>query len=296
MPAPTPLPLRRAMIRRAQQGQSPEMIARALGVPVRTVRHLLHRLQGSEQPADLAPCYQRTPLPDEGSRHPLYPETLALRRQHPSWGAGFLRVVLYERYPDQSVPSERTLQRWIHSAGLGPAPAGRRPVSETPRAAQPHDTWQTDACEQVRLRSGQPVSWLRMIDECSGAVLWTKVFPPREVAHRRAHPGAGRVPPGVPALGTTGHDAGGQRWPVGLRWRLAAGPGVVADRLRHSRPLQRPALSDAERRGGAFPGDREALGRPWQLRHARGVATESALRRPGATGGLPKHRGTKSGR
>jgi hypothetical protein len=36
-----------------------------------------------------------------------------------------------------------------------------------------------DAAEQVPLRSGRRVCWLRIVDECSGAVLETVVFPPR---------------------------------------------------------------------------------------------------------------------
>jgi DNA-directed RNA polymerase specialized sigma24 family protein len=43
MPAPTPLPLRRAIARRHQRGQTATAIAQALGLPARTVRQLLHR-------------------------------------------------------------------------------------------------------------------------------------------------------------------------------------------------------------------------------------------------------------
>src|SRR5205814_1983882 len=60
---------------------------------------------------------------------------------------------------------------------LNPAPTGRRSAGESLRAQRPHETWQIDAAELVRLRSGERVSWLRIVDECSGAVLWTVVFP-----------------------------------------------------------------------------------------------------------------------
>jgi transposase InsO family protein len=121
----------------------------------------------------------------------LRDEVLALRRTHPRWGAGLLRVLLQRDHPDCAIPDARTLQRWLRSAGLGPAPAGRRPTAETPpgRATQPHAVWQMDAAEQIRLQTGQRVSWLRLVDECSGAVLGTNVFsqgkwltvPPQEV-------------------------------------------------------------------------------------------------------------------
>jgi hypothetical protein len=35
-----------------------------------------------------------------------------------------------------------------------------------------------DAAEQMRIAGGQGVSWLRLVDECSGAFLATTVFPP----------------------------------------------------------------------------------------------------------------------
>jgi hypothetical protein len=35
-----------------------------------------------------------------------------------------------------------------------------------------------DAAELIELRAGSLVCWLRIADECSGAVLWTTVFPP----------------------------------------------------------------------------------------------------------------------
>src|SRR5262249_55120771 len=40
----------------------------------------------------------------------------------------------------------------------------------------PHEVWQMDACEQIPLGNGQRVCWLRGVDECSGAILWTEVF------------------------------------------------------------------------------------------------------------------------
>ena len=64
-------------------------------------------------------------------------------------------------------------------AGLSPAPAGRRPAATPRRATQPHDTWQLDAAEHLTLADGREASWVRITDECSGAVLATAVFPPR---------------------------------------------------------------------------------------------------------------------
>jgi hypothetical protein len=106
----------------------------------------------------------------------VYDQALELRRCHPTWGAGLIRVVLHERWPQRALPSTRTLRRWFSPAGLGPAPRGRKPMQHRPRATRAHAVWQMDAAEQLRLQTGEQVSWLRLTDECSGAVLGTKVF------------------------------------------------------------------------------------------------------------------------
>lgn len=190
MPAPTPLPLRKAIWHRHQNGQTPATIAQDLGLRLRTVQQLLCR---GRSHAALAPAYQRCGRPQDDDAQQLCQEAIELRRQHPTWGAGYLRIQLRHRHPDATLPTERTLQRSLRHAGLGPAPKGRRPTANSQRAGQPHEVWQMDAAEQIPLASGQRVSWLRIVDEGSGAVLWTKVFPPSELADRPAHRGAGRV-------------------------------------------------------------------------------------------------------
>lgn len=176
MPAPTPLPLRRALWRRARQGQATATIARALGLSPRTVRRLRRRALDVADDA-LGPDYTACGRRRSAAAEALRQQVLELRRAHPTWGAGLLRVLLAQEHPPAIVPCERTLQRWLSAAGLGPAPAGRRPgASLGPRADRPHAVWQIDASEQIRLRSGRRVSWLRIVDECSGAVLWTRVF------------------------------------------------------------------------------------------------------------------------
>src|SRR5206468_11296761 len=82
MQAPTPLPLRRAIVRRHQRGRSAAAIAHALGLPVRTVRQLLRRgrLLG---PAALAPTYRGGCRRGRAAQR-LCEEALALRRDHPT--------------------------------------------------------------------------------------------------------------------------------------------------------------------------------------------------------------------
>ena len=177
MPRPLAVPIRQAIWRRFQDGQDGPAIAEGLG----------------PRPADRPSS--APPLPAGRSRRSLpllrpmwggHPEArgvrlqaaLGLRREHPTWGAGLIRVMLRRQQPDLCPPAERTLQRWFLRAGLAPAPAGRRPATDSRRAERPHQVWQMDAAELVKLRTGQRVCWLRIADECSGAVLWTAVFPP----------------------------------------------------------------------------------------------------------------------
>jgi hypothetical protein len=171
MPAPIPLPLRRLILRRHQQGHSPSDIAGDLGVSVRSVHLLARRFAQLGQQA-LIPCYRTVAPPPP----PLVDVALDLRRLHPPWGAGLIRARLLRDHPDQPPPCTRTLQRHFARAGLAPARPGRKPLPRRRRADQPHLVWQMDAAEEVLLGCGQKVSWLRLTDECSGAFLQTTVF------------------------------------------------------------------------------------------------------------------------
>jgi transposase len=190
VPAPVPLPVRQALWNRHQRGAPVSELSQAFGLPPRTVRGLLRR--GRERgAAGLAPDPTRPATPPR--RHPAYEAALQLRREHPGWGAGLIRVVLAER--GSAPPAERTIQRWLRGAGLGPAPPGRRPEPAGGRAAAPHDTWQVDAAEAIDLADGSAACWLRAADEFTGAVLGTAVFPPPAVELRAP----GRDPGGAAA-------------------------------------------------------------------------------------------------
>jgi hypothetical protein len=179
-PAPSPYPSASFFFRRWQQRADPAATAQQLRLPVRSVRRLFARFE-RHGPAGIAPAYPRC-----GSRQParadpaVAEQACDLRRQHPTWGAELIRVVLHQQHPALPLPCTRTLRRLLRRAGLSPAPAGRppgTPRTPVPRADRPHVGWQTDAAEELRLRGGQRVCWLRVVDECSGAFLSTVVFP-----------------------------------------------------------------------------------------------------------------------
>src|SRR5271165_1421794 len=146
------VPVRLVLCRRWQQGQTAADIANALALAPRTVRHLLRRLREGQLLEALTPAYDRSGWRRPWPNQELFRDALDLRRQHPGWGAGLIRVILHERWPSQPLPSTRTLQRWLARAGLGPAPQGRPPATQQSRASRAHEVWQMDAVEQIRLR------------------------------------------------------------------------------------------------------------------------------------------------
>jgi transposase InsO family protein len=163
---------RQAIWRRHQQGESAAVIAKALALKVRSVRRLLlgfGRAGGPTQPA-----YQhcgRQPCQDH---HALCPQVLALRRLHPTWGAGRILAELSKSIALPALPNRSTIKRWLSDAGLAPPRCPTRPAA--PRASRVHQVWQMDACERIPLTDGSRVCWLRLVDEASGAVLLTWVF------------------------------------------------------------------------------------------------------------------------
>jgi transposase len=199
MPSPVPIPVRQAILRRWQKGESVANLAEDLELSVRTVRHLVRRFAERGQNA-LEPDYPRcatNKLPTESVQ---FQKAIEMRKQHPGWGGGLIRILLQDQ-DIEDCPSERTLQRWFRRSTLTPAPPGRRPASDQRRASQPHDVWQMDAVDQLRLANGQQVSWLRVVDECSGVVLGTTIFPPKPLDAGGTHARTGDVAPGFFAVG-----------------------------------------------------------------------------------------------
>ena len=195
MPAPVPLPIRQAMLQRAKHGATTTELSQDFDIPARTVRNLLKRFRerGDE---GLTPNYRRLSQPPPPPKHPAFAPAVLLRQEHPEWGAGLIRVYL-QKQGVQPLPCVRTIQKWFRRVGLGPAPPGKRPAASANRATTPHQIWQVDAAEEIELGDGTKVSWLRIVDEFTGAVLHTAIFPPREVERRASGVHPGRTAPGL---------------------------------------------------------------------------------------------------
>lgn len=152
------------------------VIAAQWQVSEKSVRRLLRRFeqrgaQGTDN--DYHHCGQR--LDGDWKQR-----AAQVRHEHPDWGAEMIRLHLLDEEAGLLVPSGRTLQRWLRQMDLQPARQGRRPKGtrppRRPRADQPHQHWQIDAAEGMKLKCHGYASWLRIVDECSGAFLMTEVF------------------------------------------------------------------------------------------------------------------------
>ena len=207
MPRPIATAHRQLIHRLAHQGMPVSVIAQRLKISPRSVRRLLGRpgaLLGALWPA-------------RGPSRPCWREAAAaLRREHPRWGAQRLLLDLAKQPLPGTPPPLRTLERWLARTDLPPAPPGRRPTERPTRTQEPHERWQMDAMDQVRLGDGRQASCLRIVDECSGAPLGNRVFPPGQLGSGSGRPDASHASPVVGALGPALADACGQRHALGF--------------------------------------------------------------------------------
>ncbi len=189
MPRAIPVAIRQQIWQGHQRGESTAGLAAAYGVSPRAVRALLRRLREAG-PDAMRPNYHAPPPPAHAKPATCRTTVIQLRREHPTWGAAWLLTVLRQQFPERPWPVPRTCQRWLKAVGLNPAPPGRRPSVNANRSAQPHEVWQMDGAECIRLASGTQVCWLRMVDELTGAALQTTIFPSAPLVPGRCPAGA----------------------------------------------------------------------------------------------------------
>ena len=188
MPCPLPFPLREQIVQRHQQGEPLTALAHDLNLPYRTVRQWWRRFRDEGAPG-LQTRYHNCGPKGPKTAPAIHTAALAMKREHPTWGAGLIRVQLLEQFPGQCVPQIRAIQRWFQAAELQPRRA-KAPPRERERAKEVHAVWEVDAKEQMRLADGAGTSVLTVTDEASGAVLRLAPFSPVAVDPCRAGDGA----------------------------------------------------------------------------------------------------------
>lgn len=180
MPVATALSIRREIVQRHQGGEKYKTIANELRLSYGTVRNVWRQFK---QQGHVNPAYERCRHTAIRKRQALYEQGIALKRAHPGWGAGLIRVELAEQFETSELPSERTLQRWFRRAGLSGTIPERRARTKVQRGQHPHEVWALDAKEEIKLADGSYVSWLTITDEASGAILTAALFPHSTVGH-----------------------------------------------------------------------------------------------------------------
>jgi hypothetical protein len=260
MPKPVPIPVRQKLLQRAQLGESTASLAAAFGLAPRTVRHLRKRFR-DRGPDSIPPDYHAPKTQAQAYSDHVRELALGLRRQHSSWGAVLIWVALGVQHPDIVRPNPSTLRRWFHDAGLGPAPPSLRPRTPSKRATAPHQTWQIDASERIPLASGTQVCWLRVVDEASGAVLGTVIFPPSLLEPGRPPSHPNRPAQAVRTLGPARAVEDRQRNALGLAWRPADRPGVLVGGLGRGAADQSAASAPGQWRDRALSGGGQVVGR-----------------------------------
>lgn len=179
MPSAIAVPIRQQMVELKEHGYSYREVAKQLGQSRHSVRQIYRRWRRGGSAA-LTPSYERCGHRGVKFEQWVWRSAIYLKRRHPDWGGGYIRVVLQERWSECAIPSERTLQRWFRAAGVASAPM--RPVPPKPeRAEQVHECWQVDAVSHQALADGTQASWLSATDVASGALLESSAFPLRLV-------------------------------------------------------------------------------------------------------------------
>jgi hypothetical protein len=200
MPRALSVPIREEIVRRHQQGQGLTTIALELHLSYYTVRQIWH-LYRTHGAAGLKPRYHACARAAPPNHAAVLQQACELKRLHPTWGAGLIRIELTKQFANQNIPSIRTLQYHFRAAGVNRPRRKRRPRPVVARASRVHEVWQVDAVEKAKLADGREASWLTVTDEASGAILATELSPPGAMATNRRHRGPGDVPPRLRGVG-----------------------------------------------------------------------------------------------
>ncbi len=179
MPRAIAVPIREQIVKLKQEGKSYQEIANELGLSRYSVKKIWSRYEKEGEPG-LVPSYEHCGRKESKFEKLVWRSTRYLKRLHPSWGAGFIRVKLSQRWPDKQLPHVRTMQRWFSQLGIATASAQPKQTRRE-RARVVHQCWQVDAVSHQRLGNGSEACWLSATDEASGAVLVSTAFPLWEI-------------------------------------------------------------------------------------------------------------------
>jgi hypothetical protein len=170
------------------------------------VRNIYHRYVETGR---LMPAYDRCVHSEVRSDKAIYTAAVEMKRTHPSWGAGLIRVELSDSFTEAMLPSVRTLQRWFRRAQVQTPKREKTPKPKVKRGKTVHEVWALDAKEQIEIADGSHVSWLTITDEASGAILSATLFPYQTLDEYRSNPGERSHSDDVERVGMPGANTDG---------------------------------------------------------------------------------------
>lgn len=151
-------------------------ISEQLGVCYDSVRQWIKRYASGGEGA-LAVRYDRCGRPRQ-TKVFVEEEILRLKKEHPEWGAAFIRHQVVERFSEDKIPQVRRLQQWFKACALQKQKT-RLPQTKVRWAGRPFERVQVDAKESLQTKDGRACCYLTFTDEHTGSVLDAFVFPPR---------------------------------------------------------------------------------------------------------------------
>ena len=178
MPAAKPLHIRQEIVDRREQGESFRSISDEMKLSYDSVRQIWQHWQTHQQ---LEPNYDACSHPGIRKPQAVWERALALKQEHPRWGAVLIRLHLEDEFGADDLPGERTLQTWFRKAGVNRSPPTTTKQKFVQRGQSPHEVWGVDAKEKMPLLDDSAASWLTVTDEASGAVLEASAFPPQKL-------------------------------------------------------------------------------------------------------------------
>jgi transposase-like protein len=166
------------LMQRKRAGATLREVARELNCAMATARKWWRYGRDSYQPRP-----RGRPALGILSSYPteLAEQAVALKRSHPHWGPANVKLELQEQLgvAVADLPSDARLAALFKTRcpeAVQPRRRTHYPEKPVPRACYPHQRWQADAQEKIRLTSGELATILNVRDEYSAAIIASRAF------------------------------------------------------------------------------------------------------------------------
>ena len=171
-----PLSTRKEVVELRLSGKQHLEVAKQLGISQETSKNIWKRYK-LEGESGLVLKYTNCGRTISESEEKNYRLVRLLKFLHPTWGVKYICLKIKEKFPQLNLRSVRQYQSRLSKDKI---PKSKLPVVENmEKAKTPHDTWQIDAKERVKLLDGTEACYFTVVDESSGAILAARSFPPR---------------------------------------------------------------------------------------------------------------------